>query len=578
MSWLKPYMPAYLRFAIPAWICLLGEVLIDLSLPTLMARIVNIGIYGNDTDYVLRMGFRMLGLALVGSLFGMGRNWLSTHASQDLGTKLRADLFRKTQQLSLASARQFGTASLITRLTNDVMQVQNLSFMLTRIFIRAPLMLIGGIVMAFTVNRQMAMILVAVLPVLALLIGYRLKRGFPLFKKVQKAIDGVNSVLREYLSGVRVVKVFNRFDFERDRFETANEELAQRGVSAARSMATIQPLIFLLMNGSIVLILWVGGLRVSDGQAQVGDIMAFVTYFLLILQAMGILSMIFMAGVRARTSLDRVSQVFLINDELPHEDDQTAESQAGSLGMEHVYYTYEGQKKPVLKDICFQIQGGQTAALIGSTGSGKSTLIGLLPRFYDVDSGQILVDGISVKKQKKDKLRNKMAVVPQKSILFTGTVEENMRWGNPRASLQDIEEALDIAQAKEFVMNMPHGLQTMIGQGGVNLSGGQKQRLCIARAILRKAPILILDDSTSAIDMTTERRLREALAAHSREQTVLLIAQRIHSVMDADLIMVMDNGSLVDQGSHDELLRRCTIYQEIFRSQMGLDASGKEVV
>lgn len=578
MSWLKRYLPDYFRFAIPAWCCLLAEVLIDLSLPTLMARIVNIGIGSQDTDYVMRMGLIMLGLALGGSVFGLGRNWFSTHASQDLGTRLRGDLFRKTQGLSLAAARQFGTASLITRLTNDVMQVQNLSFMLTRIFIRAPLMLIGGIIMAFTLNRQMALILLAILPILALLIAFRLKRGFPLFKLVQKAIDRVNGVLREYLSGVRVVKVFNRFNYERDRFQDANQNLAERGIKAARSMATIQPLIFILMNGSIVLLLWMGGLRVENGQTQVGDIIAFVNYFLLILQAMGILSMIFMAGVRARTSLDRVSQVFAIEDDLPENAETKQAPGRGTLEMQNVTYTYGGQKQPVLFDVSFRIENGQTAALIGSTGSGKSTLVQLLPRFDDVDGGTVLVDDLDIRLQKKQDLRSRIAVVPQKSVLFTGTVEENMRWGNPEATLEEIDRALAIAQAKDFVEKMPQGLQTMIGQGGVNLSGGQKQRLCIARAILRQASILIMDDSTSAIDMTTERNLRQALRKSSREQTVLLIAQRIHSVMDSDVILVMDEGRIIAQGKHAQLLETCSIYRDIFRSQMGLDQTGKEVV
>jgi ATP-binding cassette subfamily B protein len=571
-------MPSYLRFALPAWVCLLAEALIDLSLPTLLASIVNQGVMVRDMDHVVRVGTLMLALALFGALAGLSRNWLSTHASQNLGTQIRGDLFRKTQAMSLATTRQIGTASLITRLTNDVMQIQNLSFMLTRIFIRAPLLLIGGIFMAVMLNPQMAVILVFILPLLALLIFIRVKRGFPLFRKVQVAIDRVNGVLREFLGGVRVVKVFNRMDYEGERFDGANQNLSNLSITAARSMATIQPLIFILMNGSIIALLWLGGVRVNSGDAQVGDIMAFINYFLQILHAMTMMSMIFTAGVRAKTSIDRIGQALTSPEDMAEPAEPKQPEQTGAIAMDLVSYTFPGQVQPVLRNVSFAIEPGQTAAIIGSTGCGKTTLINLLGRFFDADSGSVKIDGTDVRDMSFADLRRRIAYVPQESVLFTGSIDDNLRWGFPEAGADDISRAVEIAQAAEFIDQMPEGLETRIGQGGVNVSGGQKQRLCIARALIRRAPILIMDDSTSAIDMGTEQKLRQALKKHCQGMTVIMIAQRVQSVMDADVIFVMNGGGIESAGTHRELLQTSTIYRDIFRSQIGLDLDGQEVI
>ena len=578
MKYLKKYMPRYLRLALPAWLCLLVEVLVDLSMPTLTAVIINQGLPRGDVGYILRMGGLMLAMALGGSLMGMSRNWLSARASQDLGTNLRADLFRKTQAMSLAAAQRFGSASLITRLTNDVMQIQNLSFMLTRIFIRAPLLLIGGMLMAFILNARMALILVAVLPLMAGLIYLRIKRGFPLFQKVQAAIDRVNGVLREYLAGVRVVKVFNRFDYEAQRFDDANANLTGLGVTAARSMASILPLMFILMNGSVVLVLWLGGFQVNAGSMKVGDIVAFVNYFLQILQSMTMVSWLFTAGVRAKTSVDRIGEVFAAPQDMPDPEAPSRPKSRGEIRMRDVAFTYPGQAAPVLEDISFAVAPGQTAAIIGSTGSGKTSLVNLIPRFYDVSAGQVLVDGADVREFSQNELRARIAVVPQQAVLFSGTVRDNLRWGKPDAGDEELLWAAGIAQAAEFIARMPQGLDTWIGQGGVNLSGGQKQRMAIARALVRRPAVLILDDSTSAVDMETERRIRGGLREACRGMTVVLIAQRIHSVMEADTILVMDGGRIAAQGAHGELLRASPIYRDIYRSQMGMDTSGKEVV
>ncbi len=577
-AWLKPYMPRYLKLAIPAWMALLVEVLVDLSMPTLMASIVNIGIGNKDTTFILHTGLIMLALALGGSLMGLSRNWLSTKVSQELGTRIRADLFRKTQQLSMAAVQKFGPASLITRLTNDVMQVQNMSFMLTRIFIRAPLLLVGSVLMAFLLNPGLAAILIGVIPLLGLLIWFRIQRGLPLFKKVQTAIDRVNSVMREFLIGVRVVKVFNRHRYEQDKFDAANLNLTGLGVKAARSMATIQPLMLVLMNGSILLVIWFGGVRIDAGKMMVGDIIAFVNYFLQILQTMMMVSWIFTAGIRAKTSSDRIGAVFALENGLPLPEVPKTAEKTGALEMRRASFCWPGQTVPVLKDITFSVATGQTVALIGSTGSGKTSLISLFVRLYDACEGTVLVDGVDVRDYALKDLRGRIASVPQQAVLFTGTIEENLRWGNREASEEDLLEATQIACADDFISQMPYAYETWIGQGGVNLSGGQKQRLSIARALLCKSPVLIMDDSTSAIDMTTEAKIRSRLKEHARDLTTFIIAQRIHSVMGADKILVLDEGQLVGQGTHKELLEDCPIYRDIYRSQMGLDLSGREVV
>jgi ATP-binding cassette, subfamily B, multidrug efflux pump len=405
-----------------------------------------------------------------------------------------------------------------------------------------------------------------------------MKRGFPLFKKVQTAIDRVNSTMREYLSGVRVVKVFNRFEYEAEKFDGANQNLTGIGVRAARSMAPIQPLMNVLMNGSVVLVLWLGGLQINAGDMKAGAIIAFVNYALMILQAMAMVSMIFTQAVRGKASIDRIGEVFAIQEDMPEPQQPVNPEAHGAVEMRDVSFTYPGQQLPALEGVSFRIEPGQTAAIIGSTGSGKSSLVNLIPRFHDATGGTVLVDGEDVKEFAQAELRSRIAIVPQQAVLFTGTVRDNLRWGRPDAPDEDLERAAKIAQAWEFISKMPEGMDTWIGQGGVNLSGGQKQRMCIARALVRGPSVLILDDSTSAVDMATEQRIRQALREHCGGMTVVLIAQRIHSVMEADTILVMDAGRIAAQGVHKELLESSPIYRDIFRSQMGLDLSGKEVV
>lgn len=578
LGWLKIYMPAYLKGAVPAWIALLMEVLVDLSLPTLMASIVNVGIHNKDTGFIFKTGAIMITLAFFGASVGLVRNHVSTKVSQELGTRLRADLFRKTQRLSMAAINQFGAAPMITRLTNDVMQIQNMSFMLTRVFIRAPLLLIGSIVMAFILNRSLATILVIVLPILAFLIWLRIKRGLPFFDKVQGALDGLNQIMREYLSGIRVVKVFNRFDYEQEKFDAANENLTGISVRAARSMASIQPLMMILMNGSIILVLWLSGLRISQNHMQVGDVIAFVNYFLQILQAMMMVSWIFTAGVRASTSAYRIGELFALEEGMVRPAEPVSPLKTGTVEMKDVSFGWPGQSQPFLKNISFRLEKGRTMAIIGSTGAGKTTLVNLIPRFHDVNEGSVMVDGTDVREYDLKDLRQRVSMVPQQSVLFTGSIGDNLLWGNPDASQDELNQAIRIAHAHEFIDRFPEGLDTWIGQGGVNLSGGQKQRLCIARALLKNAPILIFDDSTSALDRLTEAGIRQSLKSMEQPPTVITIAQRIYTVMDADNILVIDEGRIVGEGKHAELLQNCQVYQDIYRSQVGLDPSGREVV
>lgn len=577
-QWLRPYLPDYLRIARYAWLALFIEVLVDLSIPTLIADIVDNGVLTGNDAVVLRTGGLMLALALFGAVLGQLRNLMSTKVSQDLGTRIRADLFRKSQRLSLAAFQEMGAATLLTRQTNDVMQIQNFSFMLTRIFIRAPLLVIGGILMAFTLNPRLALMLTLLLPVIIALVLLRVRKGIPLFADVQRATDRVNGVMREFLNGIRVVRVFDRHDEEQRKFDEANERLTGDSVRASRSLASIQPTMMLLLNGAIVGAMWLGGLSISTGAMKPGEIIAFVNYALQILQAMIIVSRIFSAAARARTSSDRIAEVFALDDGMAEPQNPVCPERTGRVSFQDVSFRWPGQREAVLSDIRFTLEPGRTVAVIGTTGSGKSTLVNLIPRLHDVDGGVVRVDGEDVRNLSLADLRARIAMVPQKAVLFSGTIADNLRWGRGDAGPDEMMAACRAACADEFIERFPDGLETWIGQGGVNLSGGQKQRLGIARALLRGAPVLILDDSTSAVDMLTERRMRSRMREHAAGMSLLLVAQRIHSVMGADLILVMDGGRMVGSGTHQELLAGCELYREIYRSQIGLDPDGREAV
>ncbi|AZU64683.1 ABC transporter ATP-binding protein [Neobacillus mesonae] len=575
MKFLSKYTKKYwLSFSV-AVVFLTFEAICDLLQPTIIAKIIDNGVVHKDIHYVLKMGGVMLLVTACGAVAASTRSILASIVSQNFGTELRSDLFKKIQTLAFKNLDQFDRASLITRLTNDVTQVQVFVNGLMRIFVKAPLLAIGGLIMATRLNLHLAVVLAVVVPFVAILIIINLRLGFPLFAKVQKALDGVNSVIREFLSGVRVVKAFNRFDVEINKFTKVNDQFKDRTIAASRLMSVFSPAIMLTVNIGIVVVIWLGGLGVESGDIQVGHIIAFINYMTQILFSLMMITMVFNMFVRARASAGRIGEVFSQDSKQTWTQETLPQSsQKGRIDFENVSFSYEDSgSEPVLKQINLTILPGETVGIIGSTGSGKSTLVGLIPRFYDAAQGTVKVGGEDVTAINPKALREKIAFVPQKNILFTGSVAENIRWGKEDAKQADIEEAARIAGAHDFIAAAPEGYETAIGQGGVNFSGGQKQRISIARALVKKPEILILDDSTSAVDVTTEAKIKEGLKKYAQGLTCILIAQRITSIIDADKIIVLDHGMIAGVGTHQELIKECLIYQEIYRSQIGKEVS-----
>jgi ATP-binding cassette, subfamily B, multidrug efflux pump len=570
MGSFKKYFKKYWKPFSVAVLFLTFEAVCDLLQPTIMAKIIDVGVMNRDLDYVLKMGAVMLGVTLLGAVAASTRSIIASITSQNFGSELRFDLFRKVQHLSFKNINRYDRASLITRLTNDVSQVQMFVNGLMRIFVKAPLLAIGGLIMATRLNIHLSVVLAVVVPMVGLLIFFNMKMSLPLFAKVQNALDKVNGVMREYLSGVRVVKAFNRFEYEIGKFSGLNEEFQDKSIAAARVLAIFTPIIMLVMNLGIVVVLWFGGFGVEKGNIQVGHVIAFTNYMTQILFSLMMISMVFNMFVRAKTSASRIGEVLAEEDDMTWERESTSATNGGRIDFENVSFSYEGASgEPVLKNITFSCLPGETVGIIGSTGSGKSSLVGLIPRFYDMTSGTIKLNGEDISKINPKALREKIAIVPQKATLFTGTVQENIRWGREDATLEEMELAAKIADAHGFITDSPEGYDTRIGQGGVNFSGGQKQRMSIARALVKKPEILILDDSTSAVDVATEARIKESLKKYASGLTCLLIAQRISSVVDADRIIVLDDGEIVGIGKHIDLLRDCPTYQEIYQSQFG---------
>ncbi|KQL51219.1 ABC transporter [Heyndrickxia shackletonii] len=571
MSFLKKYAKKYWLPFLIGVIFVAIEAICDLMQPTIMSKIVDIGVANKDMNYVMQKGGLMLLITAFGAIAASTRNIVSSMVSQNFGAELRSDLFKKIQGLTFEKIDKFDRASLITRLTNDVTQVQTFMNGLMRIFAKAPILCVGGLIMATRLNLHLAVVLAVVVPMVAILIVMNMKFGFPLFIKVQKALDRVNGVMREYLSGVRVVKAFNRFDYEMTKFNVANEEFQAKSMSAIRLMSVFSPAIMLTVNLGIIAVLWLGGNGVESGNIQVGHVIAFINYMTQILFSLMTISMVFNMFVRARASAGRIGEVFAEENEVTWKEGAVGDANIkGRIDFENVCFSYKGASgEPVLKNINLTCLPGETVGIIGSTGSGKSSLVGLIPRFYEVTSGCIKVDGEDIRNIDPKKLREKIAIVPQKTTLFTGTVVENIRWGKEDATIEEIEKSATMAGAHDFISASPEGYYTRIGQGGVNFSGGQKQRVSIARALVKNPEILILDDSTSAVDVGTEARIKESLKKYAKGLTCLLIAQRITSIMDADKIIVLDNGEIAGIGKHEELMKTCRVYQEIFQSQVG---------
>ncbi|WP_446899248.1 ABC transporter ATP-binding protein [Clostridium sp. LBM24168] len=568
LKFMKKYIHNYWKGFCLALVCLSVEALCDLMQPAIMSKIVDIGVANEQMDYVIKNGIIMLVITGIGALGASGRNILSGNVSQKFSMELRSDLFEKIQNFSFASVDRFDSSSLITRLTNDVVQVQNFVNGLMRIFVKAPLICIGSIIMASRLDMHLSRIIYIVIPTVGILIFASMNIGYPYFIKVQNALDRVNSFIREYLSAVRVVKAFDRFDYEVDRFEDANVNLGQSSARAMRIMAVFSPSINLTINIGIVLVLWIGGRYVEGGSMHVGQIIAFINYMTQILFSIMIISSVFNMFVRFRASIIRIAEVFEEKTEFVSGRKSTDHSEIGRIDFENVSFSYQDGHK-VIHDISFTCMPGETIGIIGSTGSGKSSLVNLIPRFYDAISGNIKIDGTDVKDIDERILRDKIALVPQKSMLFTGSVLENIRWGKEDASEEEVKKVSKIAEVDEFISKLPEKYNTKLGQEGVNFSGGQKQRVSIARALIKKPEILILDDCTSALDASTEAKIISGIKKYSKDMTVIIIAQKISSIVAADRIIVLDNGKIAGMGSHDDLMKSCEVYKYIYLSQLG---------
>lgn len=553
---------------------MLLDVVCEVLQPQLMSDIVGKGIESGDVGYILRTGVLMLVVSLIaiGAGFGNARN--SAKAGVGFAAELRRTLFKRVQGFSFNNIDAFSTASLSTRLTNDVTLIQNSAIMSMRLMARAPLMFIFAMVMAIRMDAELALILAVSIPLLIGSLALIIKTALPRFNKMQARVDALTGSVQESLTNVRVVKSFVRQSFEKEKFKKANDSLTEASLSAMMVVVLNMPLMMLVMNISTVAVVWFGGGKVIAGSLGVAQMTAFINYIFQILMSLMMLSMMFVMFSRASASFKRVSEVLRTKSDLTDRPGAQAHTVRGEVRFEDVSFKYHaGQGEPVLSSLSFIAKPGQVIAVIGGTGSGKSSLISLIPRLYDVSEGRVLVDGIDVRDYTVESLRSQIGVVLQKNTLFSGTVRENLMWGNPHATTEQIIEAAKAAQAHDFIMSLPKGYDAWVEQGGVNLSGGQKQRLCIARAMLKKPPILILDDSTSAVDTATESKIRQSFDALLKDTTVFLIAQRISSVCDADQIIILDEGKIVAAGTHDELMASSEEYQEIYASQMEKEAS-----
>lgn len=567
--WMK-YVKPYKWYFILGPLCMIIEVVGEVVMPKFLASIINTGIADKSVGYVLMICAFMVVTALLMMAGGVGGAYFGAKAAVGFATDLRKDVYGKVQEFSFANIDKFSTGSLVTRLTNDITQIQNFINMLLRMCLRAPGMLIGALIMAILLSPSLSVIFAVAMPVILITLLFVISKGYPRFSKMQTKIDALNSNVQENLTNVRVVKSFVREDYERQKFGTSNHNLRKATTSAMTVMITMMPLMMLFMNLTTIAVLWFGGNQVIAGGMPVGDLTAFVTYITQILISLMMVVMMFMTSSRALASANRVVEVL---DEEPdlndfHAAHKDAEIQNGKIEFRNVDFKYyKTSQDKVLENISLTIEPGETVGIIGSTGCGKSTLVSLIPRLYDADSGEVLIDGIDVRDYDLKKLRQGIGMVLQKNVLFSGTLEENMRWGKEVATMEEIEENAGYAQADLFIKGFTDQYQTELGQGGVNLSGGQKQRVCIARALIKNPKIIILDDSTSAVDTATEAKIREAFSTNLKHSTKIIIAQRITSVSGTDKIVVLDEGKICGVGTHKELLASNEEYQEIYYSQ-----------
>ena len=564
------YIRLYLGAFILAPVMMIMEVFGDILMPKLMSMIINEGVAQRDTGYIIRIGLVMVAVAVMMLVTGAAGAYFATKASVGFSSDLRQDLFNKVQEFSFKNIDRFSTGSLVTRLTNDIQQVQQIVMLLLRMAMRAPTMLIGALVMAITINSRLAVVIMVVIPLLVLAIAIILGLAYPRFGVMQKKLDRLNTGIQESLTNVRVIKSFVQEDYEIRKFEEGNRDLKESSLNAMKIVITAMPVMMLAMNATTVAVVWYGGNMIIAGNMPVGDLTAFTTYIVQILMSLMMLSMVFLQSSRAMASVKRINEVMHTDIDLT--DDQAARKaktvEQGRIEFKDVSFGYHGKEgKQVLEHISFTAEPGQVIGIIGATGSGKTSLVQLIPRLYDATAGEVLIDGISVRDYSLRHLRDGVGMVLQKNVLFSGTIEENLRWGAEEAEMTEIRSAADAAQADGFVMSFTDGYDTDMGQGGVNVSGGQKQRLCIARALLKKPKILILDDSTSAVDTATEARIRDSFHTALKDTTKIVIAQRIGSVEDADKILVLEEGLIIGTGTHEELMKTCDAYQEIYYSQ-----------
>lgn len=566
---LTKYLKPYAFMAVSVVVLVFLQVLADLKLPNLMATIVDGGIMKGNTGLIWDTGKVMLLIALGGAVCAVIAGYFSSRTSVGLGKDLRGKVFSHVESFSLHEFDKIGTASLITRTTNDVTQIQMVMMLILNMVVRAPVMCIGGVVMALSEDAKLTWILAAVIPVVAAVVLFLASMGLPLFSAMQKKIDRLNLVLREGLTGVRVIRAFNREDHEARRFDDANRDLTQNAIRVYRIMNAAMPIMMLTMNFTTIAIMWAGSHRVDMGTLEVGRMMAFIQYSMQILMSLLMVSMIFVMLPRAAVSADRINEVLDSVPEIVDKEKTTRpDGERGHVEFKDVSFSYPGAEAPALSHVSFGASPGQVTAILGGTGSGKSTLVSLIPRFYDVSSGQVLVDGVDVREMTQEDLRARIGFVPQKAVLFSGTVADNVRFGKLDATDEEVRHATETAQALDFVSEMKEGFNSFIAQGGTNVSGGQKQRLSIARALVRRPEIYVFDDSFSAVDFKTDAKLRAALKGETKDATVIIVAQRVGTVMSADRIVVLDEGAVAGIGTHKDLMKTCEVYREIVLSQL----------